>query len=225
MIHPRPILSQSKELQLKSQSPDDDERVLDRDRDREEEAMAALDDHSPDEIFCDSDVFDIDFHPTADIVALGTISGVVQVYVRCALAYASNGFALLRHDVLHACWSAASHPLLTNVCWYYCCCCCVRVCSYKYSEEANTQVLELKHHLDAVRGVLFAPDGQSTFAALRLSMISCTLANFVVCLQLCTLPRLISPSALSTRWATLPGPSSEHTSASISPIRWVVVVR
>lgn len=43
--------------------------------------MAALDDHSPDEIFCNSDVFDIDFHPAADIVALGTISGVVQVYV------------------------------------------------------------------------------------------------------------------------------------------------
>lgn len=42
--------------------------------------------------------------------------------------------------------------------------------SYKYSEEVNTQVLELKHHLDAVRGVLFAPDGQSTFVCLmRLS--------------------------------------------------------
>lgn len=34
---------------------------------------------------------------------------------------------------------------------------------YKYSEEANTQVLELKHHQDAVRAVLFNPDGQSTF--------------------------------------------------------------
>ncbi|KAF1318667.1 Transducin family protein wd-40 repeat family protein, partial [Globisporangium splendens] len=39
----------------------------------------ALDDHSPDEIFCSSEVFDIDFHPTQDIVALGTIDGVVQV--------------------------------------------------------------------------------------------------------------------------------------------------
>ncbi|TYZ57351.1 hypothetical protein PybrP1_010556 [[Pythium] brassicae (nom. inval.)] len=76
---------------------------------------AALDDHSPDEIFCSSEVFDIDFHPAADIVALGTISGVVQVY--------------------------------------------------KYSEEANTQVLELKHHLDAVRGVIFAPDGQTLYTA------------------------------------------------------------
>lgn len=45
-------------------------------------ATNALDDHSPDEIYCSSEVFDIDFHPVADIVALGTISGVVQVYVR-----------------------------------------------------------------------------------------------------------------------------------------------
>jgi hypothetical protein len=39
----------------------------------------ALDDHSPDEIFCNSEVFDIDFHPTQNIVALGTIDGIVQV--------------------------------------------------------------------------------------------------------------------------------------------------
>lgn len=53
---------------------------------------AALDDHSPDEIFCNSDVFDIDFHPTADIVALGTISGVVQVCVLLA-CLSVDGFA------------------------------------------------------------------------------------------------------------------------------------
>lgn len=39
----------------------------------------ALDDHTPEEILCGSDVFDIDFHPSADILAVGTISGVVQV--------------------------------------------------------------------------------------------------------------------------------------------------
>jgi hypothetical protein len=38
------------------------------------------------------------------------------------------------------------------------------VARYKYSEETNTQVLELKHHQDAVRAVLFNPDGQSAFA-------------------------------------------------------------
>uniref|UniRef100_K3WEM9 Uncharacterized protein n=1 Tax=Globisporangium ultimum (strain ATCC 200006 / CBS 805.95 / DAOM BR144) TaxID=431595 RepID=K3WEM9_GLOUD len=75
----------------------------------------ALDDHSPDEIFCNSEVFDIDFHPTQNIVALGTIDGIVQVY--------------------------------------------------KYSEETNTQVLELKHHQDAVRAVLFNPDGQTLYTA------------------------------------------------------------
>lgn len=43
--------------------------------------MAALDDHAPEDIACGSEVFDIDFHPTLDMVALGTISGVVQVCV------------------------------------------------------------------------------------------------------------------------------------------------
>lgn len=33
---------------------------------------------------------------------------------------------------------------------------------YKYSEEANTKVLEIKNHQEAVRALLFAPDGQST---------------------------------------------------------------
>jgi hypothetical protein len=41
--------------------------------------MGDLDDHTPDEIYCDSQVFDIDFHPLADIVAVGSIDGVVQV--------------------------------------------------------------------------------------------------------------------------------------------------
>lgn len=84
--------------------------------------MAALDDHSPDDIFCSSDVFDIDFHPAADIVALGTISGVVQVYVRCSLAWRpvrwvrnarANGIAFL----LHVDWSQTL-PVATNVCCY-----------------------------------------------------------------------------------------------------------
>lgn len=106
---------------------------------------AALDDHSPDEIFCNSEVFDIDFHPAADIVALGTISGVVQV---CVLVWSVGGATratrLTGH--LYDCWLPRR---------------------YKYSEEANTQVLELKHHLDAVRGVLFAPDGQSAWFILH----------------------------------------------------------
>ncbi|KAF1791537.1 WD40-repeat-containing domain [Phytophthora cactorum] len=62
--------------------------------------MGDLDDHTPDEIYCDSQVFDIDFHPQTDIVAVGCIDGIVQVY--------------------------------------------------KYSEEANTKVLELKNHQEAV---------------------------------------------------------------------------
>lgn len=41
--------------------------------------MAAQDDHAPEDIFCDDEVFDIDFHPTHDMVAVGSVSGVVQV--------------------------------------------------------------------------------------------------------------------------------------------------
>ena len=41
--------------------------------------MRDLDDHTPDDIYRDSQVFDIAFHPLADIVALGCIDGVVQV--------------------------------------------------------------------------------------------------------------------------------------------------
>ncbi|RLN96627.1 hypothetical protein BBJ28_00017124 [Nothophytophthora sp. Chile5] len=44
--------------------------------------MADMDDHTPDEIFCDDQVFDIDFHPMMDVVALSTIAGVVQVYAK-----------------------------------------------------------------------------------------------------------------------------------------------
>jgi hypothetical protein len=33
--------------------------------------------------------------------------------------------------------------------------------SYKYAEDANTKVLELKHHDESIRALLFAPDGQS----------------------------------------------------------------
>jgi hypothetical protein len=43
--------------------------------------MAELDDHTPEEILSDSQVFDIDFHPLRDVVALGSITGVVEVYV------------------------------------------------------------------------------------------------------------------------------------------------
>ncbi|CAH0479765.1 unnamed protein product [Peronospora belbahrii] len=42
--------------------------------------MGNLDDHTPDEIYCDNQVFDIDFHPLTAIVAVGCIDGIVQVY-------------------------------------------------------------------------------------------------------------------------------------------------
>ncbi|CEG35343.1 transducin family protein wd-40 repeat family protein [Plasmopara halstedii] len=77
--------------------------------------MGDLDDHTPDEIYCDSQVFDIDFHPQTNIVAVGCIDGIVQVY--------------------------------------------------KYSEEANVKILELKNHMEAVRALLFAPDGQTLYTA------------------------------------------------------------
>lgn len=77
--------------------------------------MGDLDDHTPDEIYCDSQVFDIDFHPQADIVAVGCIDGIVKVY--------------------------------------------------KYSEETNTQILELNYHQEAVRALMFAPDGQTLYTA------------------------------------------------------------
>ncbi len=35
----------------------------------------------PQNIVVDYDVFDLDFHPSQDVVALGTITGNVQVYV------------------------------------------------------------------------------------------------------------------------------------------------
>lgn len=44
------------------------------------------------------------------------------------------------------------------------------LCRYKYGEDANTQVLELKHHQDACRALLFAPDGQSTCHLLLVSV-------------------------------------------------------
>ncbi len=42
-------------------------------------ANGALDDHTPEDIVVPHDVFDIDFHPNQNVVALGMISGVVQV--------------------------------------------------------------------------------------------------------------------------------------------------
>jgi hypothetical protein len=42
-------------------------------------ANAALDDHAPEDIVCKHDVFDIDFHPSQDVLALGMITGAVQV--------------------------------------------------------------------------------------------------------------------------------------------------
>ncbi|CAI5700627.1 unnamed protein product [Peronospora effusa] len=77
--------------------------------------MEDLDDHTPDEIYCDRQVFDIDFHPLTNIVAVGCIDGIVQIY--------------------------------------------------KYSEETNSKVLELKNHQEAVRALLFAPDGQTLYTA------------------------------------------------------------
>lgn len=74
-------------------------------------ASGALDDHAPEDLLCESEVFDIDFHPQLDMLALGTVSGVVQVY--------------------------------------------------KYAEDASHKVLELRPQTDAVRALLFAPDGQS----------------------------------------------------------------
>ncbi|KAJ0411197.1 hypothetical protein ATCC90586_008913 [Pythium insidiosum] len=62
------------------------------------------------DIACGAQVFDIDFHPAQDIVAVGNITGVVQVY--------------------------------------------------KYSEERNSKLLELNHHQDSCRALLFSPDGQ-----------------------------------------------------------------
>lgn len=43
--------------------------------------MADLDDHTPDEIYCNDQVFDIDFHPLHDVIAVGSITGAVKVYV------------------------------------------------------------------------------------------------------------------------------------------------
>ncbi|DBA01043.1 TPA: hypothetical protein N0F65_002653 [Lagenidium giganteum] len=77
--------------------------------------MADMDDHTPEDILVNDQVYDIDFHPTQDVLALGTISGVVQCY--------------------------------------------------KYSEEQNTQALELKLHQDACRALMFSSDGQSLFTA------------------------------------------------------------
>ncbi|KAI9918444.1 hypothetical protein PsorP6_011507 [Peronosclerospora sorghi] len=79
--------------------------------------MTDLDDHAPDEISCPSQVFDIAFHPLTNVVALGSVDGIVQVY--------------------------------------------------KYSEETNSKILELRNHQEAVRALLFAPDGQSTTKIVR----------------------------------------------------------
>ncbi|GLD97506.1 hypothetical protein PINS_up006196 [Pythium insidiosum] len=75
--------------------------------------MADLDDHTPEDIACGSQIFDIDFHPAQDVVAVGDITGVVQVY--------------------------------------------------KYAEEGNNKLLELNHHQDSCRALLFSPDGQSLY--------------------------------------------------------------
>ncbi|TDH65833.1 hypothetical protein CCR75_002055 [Bremia lactucae] len=77
--------------------------------------MKSLDDHTPDEIYCDSQAFDIDFHPKANIVAVGCIDGVVQIY--------------------------------------------------KYSDEMNTKLIDIKNHQEAVRALLFSPDGQTLYTA------------------------------------------------------------
>jgi hypothetical protein len=41
--------------------------------------MSALDDHTPDDILCDAHVVDFDFHPSQDVLALASITGVVEM--------------------------------------------------------------------------------------------------------------------------------------------------
>lgn len=91
-------------------------------------------DHSPEDIEFNEHIFDIDFHPHRNLIAAGLITGGVELYVSIDSPFEWR--------------KTCPYPRPS--------------CSHEYSEAKNVQLLQLKHHQDACRSVLFGETGHCT---------------------------------------------------------------